>query len=117
MRTALRSASRRLCSRAAALFDSAAYRPTRLPITEARTLPGHVFHSQRWHAAEVSNLLTPSWVLAGRADELSKPGSFMRLELPSDASVLIVRGKDMRVRKIAWAICTRMVMASNKVKW
>eukprot|EP00966_Prymnesium_polylepis_P148199 3423448-Prymnesium_polylepis.1 len=55
----------------------------------ARTLPAHVFHNKTWHAAEVQRLLEPSWVLAGRKDELDQPGSFMRLDLPGGASTVI----------------------------
>lgn len=82
-------------------FNSAAFTATRLPLAEARTLPGHVFHSKKWYAAEVKHLLTPSWVLAGRADEITAPGSFIRVDLPDGASALVVRGKDGVIR--AWA--------------
>lgn len=82
-------------------FNGAAFTATRLPLAEARTLPGHVFHSKQWYAAEVKHLLTPSWVLAGRADEITAPGSYIRVDMPDKTSALVVRGKDGRIR--AWA--------------
>lgn len=100
----LAAASRHLAS-AAALFDHALYRATRQPLAQARTLPGHVYGSEAWHAAEVQHLFGPSWMLAGRADELPDPGSFLRFDLPDGTSALIVRGRDDQIR--AWAnVCT-----------
>lgn len=32
---------------------------TRLPLSKARSLPGHVHHSKQWYAAELKHLLTP----------------------------------------------------------
>ena len=83
------------------LFDAAKYQTTRLPLEAARTLPSHVFHSAEWNAAEVRHLLTPTWTLVGRVDELPHAGSFMRLDVPGGASSIIVRGKDKQIR--AWA--------------
>lgn len=101
----MRSFLRRLHSGNAAtrspLFDAARYSLTRQPIQTARTLPSHVFHNEAWHDAEVRHLLGSSWIMAGRADELPRPGSFMRLDIPGGASAIIVRGKDSVVR--AWA--------------
>jgi len=87
------------------LFDPAVYLPTRAQLDKARTLPGELFHSERWYNEEVKHLLGPSWVLAGRKEEVNKPGSFIRIDLPGGASALVVRGKDNEIR--AWAnICT-----------
>ena len=89
----------------ACLFDPATYQQTRLPLAQARCLPGHVYHNQQWYAAEVEHLLRPSWMLVGRADELPHSGSFMRLDLPGGDSSIIVRGKDQQIRAFA-NVCT-----------
>lgn len=87
------------------VFDSSRFQATRQPLDTARTLPGYVFSSSAWHEKELSNLLTPNWVLAGRADELQQPGSFMKMDMPSGASALLVRSKDNSIK--AWAnVCT-----------
>ena len=98
-RGARRSASRYALT--GPLFETATYRGTFLPFPEARSLPGHVYHDPDWHAAELRRLLQPSWVLAGRVDELKRPGSYMTLSLPGAGSAIIVKGKDGQVR--AWA--------------
>lgn len=71
----------------------------------ARTLPGHVFYDEDWYHEEVKHLLEPSWILAGRAEELPMPGSYLKLDMPGGASAIVVRGKDHKIR--AWAnVCT-----------
>ena len=87
------------------LFDASRFAATRLPLSAARTMPGHVFRSKAWYNAEVKNLLAPSWVLAGRADELEQKGSFIKMDMPGGASALIVRGKDDNIRAFA-NVCT-----------
>lgn len=83
------------------LFDVIDYHETRRPIASARTLPGHLFSNDEWYKAEVRLLLRPAWTLAGRADEIVKPGSYLRVCLPDRSSAIIVRGKDNQIR--AWA--------------
>jgi len=87
------------------LFDMIDYHETRRPIASARTLPGHLFSNHEWYKAEVRLLLRPAWTLAGRADEIVKPGSYLRVCLPDRSSAIVVRGKDNQIR--AWAnVCT-----------
>ena len=104
--------ARRLSS---SLFSAPAYQATRRPLAEARTLPGHVYHDPVWYKSEVKHLLAPSWVLAGRAEEMPESGSFLRLDLPGAASTLLVRGKDKRIR--AWAnVCTHRGAALTRAE-
>lgn len=98
-------AARCISSASRKLFDRSTYLESHRPLAEARTLPGHVFHNREWYEAELKHCISPSWVLAGRAEEISEPGSFLRLDLPGKGSALIVRGKDGQIR--AWAnLCT-----------
>lgn len=66
-------------------------------LTGSKSHPPQTYWSLEWHAKEVSNLLEPSWVLAGTQDEVPNAGDYLRLELPGGSSALVVRGKDGKV--------------------
>jgi len=62
-----------------------------------KTLPGHAYHSQETWALDKERVFYRSWIYAGRAERVEKPGAWLRVEV-ADESVLLVRGKDEQLR-------------------
>jgi glycine betaine catabolism A len=67
------------------------------PFYEARTLPGSAYHSDEVLAWEREHFFAPSWVCAGRADELAEPGSQRAVEA-GGTGILLIRGEDNQLR-------------------
>ena len=65
--------------------------------TGCATLPGAAYHSDETWAVDREKVFFKHWVYAGRAERLAKPGAWMRVEVAGE-SVLLVRGKDDRIR-------------------
>jgi Rieske 2Fe-2S family protein len=64
---------------------------------EARTLPAEAYLSADVLAWERRHLFEASWVCAGRADRLSRPGDQLAVRV-GDEGVLLVRGGDRSLR-------------------
>jgi phenylpropionate dioxygenase-like ring-hydroxylating dioxygenase large terminal subunit len=68
-----------------------------LSYERAWSMPRAFYTDPRVLALEVENLFLREWVCVGRAEEVSQPGDFMVFQL-CDESVVIVRGRDGKVR-------------------
>ena len=67
-------------------------------VSEIReTLPGAAYHSPETYALDTERVFYRNWVYVGRAERVPRPGSWIRVEI-ADESILLVRGKDDRVR-------------------
>ena len=62
-----------------------------------QTLPGTAYHSAETYALDKERVFYRNWIYVGRAERVARPGAWMRVEI-ADESVLVVRGKDERVR-------------------
>ena len=85
------------------LLSSAPYRDIRKPVTEAATLPPHCYTAQDWYDAEVDRMWRHSWLLAGRVEEVAKPGDYHCIELFSEP--LIMARADDGVVRVFSAVC------------
>src|SRR3954452_5131957 len=61
------------------------------------TLPGAAYHSDESYELDREAIFFKRWMYAGRAERLAQPGSWMRVDIAGE-SLLLVRGKDDRVR-------------------
>jgi len=66
-------------------------------VERATTLPGEFYTSDAIFAREQERIFSRRWLCAGRADALSGPGDFVRLEVGRE-SLLLVRGRDRKAR-------------------
>ena len=62
-----------------------------------RTLPGVAYHSDETYAVDKERVFYRNWVYVGRTERVSKPGTWLRVEI-ADESILVVRGKDDELR-------------------
>jgi len=89
------------------LFEPTNYAATRLPLSEACTLPSHVYNSKEWHDREITHVFARNWTIVGRADEIRKPGSYIALDIPGIGPAFVIRGKDKQVRAMTNVCCHR----------
>ncbi|MBU6266300.1 MAG: aromatic ring-hydroxylating dioxygenase subunit alpha [Sphingomonadales bacterium] len=62
-------------------------------------IPAHVYYDAEWYELERKAIFMREWLEVGHMCELPQPGSWIRRELEfANASILIVRGKDDKVR-------------------
>lgn len=85
------------------LLSPGAYADVRKQVTEAATLPPHCYIGQDWYDAEVERMWRRSWLLAGRVEEVAKPGDYHCIELVGEP-LIMVRGEDGAVRVFS-AVC------------
>ena len=69
----------------------------RKPLEQASWLPAHAYNKPEVWRQEVERVLRPQWLVACRADQVAKPGSFITKEI-GGARVLVVRGADGVIR-------------------
>jgi Rieske 2Fe-2S family protein len=62
-----------------------------------KTLPGVAYHSAETYAVDTERVFYRNWVYVGRAERVARPGAWLRVEI-ADESILVVRGKDERLR-------------------
>ncbi len=62
-----------------------------------KTLPGAAYHSAETYAVDTERVFYRNWVYVGRAERIPRPGAWIRVEV-ADESILVVRGKDDRIR-------------------
>ena len=55
---------------------------------EWRTLPPHAYHSEEIFELEKEKIFRAGWVLIGRADQVSTPGSYMSVDVVGDPLVM-----------------------------
>jgi len=85
------------------LLSPRAYADVRKQVTEAATLPPHCYTGQDWYDAEVGRMWRRTWLLAGRVEEVAKPGDYHCIELVGEP-LIMVRGEDGAVRVFS-AVC------------
>jgi len=61
------------------------------------TLPAAAYTDQAWFAREMEHIFATMWIAAGRTEELSSPGQFVRRDV-AGASILVVRAADGVIR-------------------
>jgi choline monooxygenase len=66
-----------------------AFDPT-LPLSHARTIPSAWYFDPDIYAAEQRHVFGGNWVMAGRSEQVQKPGSFLTIEIAGEP-VLVVR--------------------------
>lgn len=69
----------------------------RRPVLEASTLPAFCYTSPAWFEAEVEGLFLKEWLFVGRAEEVPRPGDYLRVDVVGQP-LLLVRGADDRPR-------------------
>ena len=62
-----------------------------------KTLPGPAYHSEETYLLDQERVFYRNWIYVGRAERVPTPGSWLRVEICGE-SVLVVRGKDERIR-------------------
>ena len=67
------------------------------PTAIRTTLPGTAYHSDETWALDKERVFYRNWVYVGRTERVSKPGTWLRVEI-ADESILVVRGKDDELR-------------------
>lgn len=67
------------------------------PLAEASTIPAPWYRDERIEALERDRVFGGNWVVAGRADQVSRPGDYFTIELAGEP-LLIVRGADSQLR-------------------
>ncbi|MDE0044486.1 MAG: aromatic ring-hydroxylating dioxygenase subunit alpha [bacterium] len=82
------------------LFDPHRYEATRRPLLEAETLPGECYTSEDFFRREVKTIFMKCWNFIGREDRVPEPGCYFSLDFVG-VPVVIVRGRDSRVRAFA----------------
>jgi Rieske 2Fe-2S family protein len=65
--------------------------------TIRNTLPGAAYHSDETWAVDKDRVFYRNWIYVGRAERVARPGAWLRVEI-ADESILVVRGKDDRIR-------------------
>ena len=82
------------------IFDPTHYEDVRRPLLDAVSLPPWCYTSDAFYRREVDAILTRSWNLVGRVDEIPNPGDYRVFDL-CGRSAIVVRGDDGEVRALA----------------
>ncbi|HEX9426800.1 MAG TPA: aromatic ring-hydroxylating dioxygenase subunit alpha [Candidatus Polarisedimenticolia bacterium] len=62
----------------------------RLPLQEASTLPGRMYHDPAIYAEEIRKIFSQMWLCVGREEDIAKPGDYLTRSI-GDESVIIMR--------------------------
>jgi choline monooxygenase len=65
-----------------------------LPLSEASTIPADWYTDARVLDLEQRSVFSRAWLVAGRVDQLTRPGQYITLDTPSGEPVVLVRGTD-----------------------
>ena len=68
------------------------------PLTEAATIPSAWYTDPEVLALEQRTVFSRSWLVAGRAAQLQRPGQFVAIDMPTGEPVVVVRGDDNLLR-------------------
>src|SRR5258706_353065 len=68
----------------------------RLPLEEATTLPGRLYHDPAIHQRELRDIFSKMWLCVGREEDIEKPGDFLTRTVGRE-SVIVVRDADGRI--------------------
>ena len=69
--------------------DPAQYAATRLPVDEASTLPGAVYHDRAFFDLERTNVWQSSWVAAAELADVAEPGDMLPVTVGGAPVVLV----------------------------
>jgi phenylpropionate dioxygenase-like ring-hydroxylating dioxygenase large terminal subunit len=83
------------------LFNARHYRRVRLPLDRAETLPRWCYADPAWHAREVERIFLRLWNFVGRVDEVPNAGDFKCVDDLPGGPIVLVRGRDGRIRAFA----------------
>jgi len=72
------------------------YNPT-APLDRACTIPSSWYTDERIFQLEQQTVFSRSWHVAGRIDQLTKPGDYVTSEI-ADEPIVVVRGSDDQIR-------------------
>ncbi|MEM7543883.1 MAG: SRPBCC family protein [Pseudomonadota bacterium] len=62
-------------------------------------IPTDIYHDPDYYARELEAIFRRTWMCAGRVEQINKVGDFFLKKIPTfDMSILVVRGKDRKVR-------------------
>src|SRR5262245_39744683 len=62
----------------------------RLPLEEATTLPGRLYHDPEIHRRELRDIFSRMWLCVGREEDVGRPGDFLTRTVGPE-SVIVVR--------------------------
>ena len=79
------------------------YEPTRLPIDEASTLPGEVYHNATFHKLEQARVFKSSWVAVAELADVKNPGDVAPAEV---AGMPIVIANDKGTIRAFHNVCS-----------
>jgi len=82
------------------VFSEADIASVRKPLEQATVIPTFCYSDPSYHEQEVENVLMRSWLPAGRIDQVANPGDYFTRSFFGE-SVIIVRGKDDKVRALS----------------
>jgi phenylpropionate dioxygenase-like ring-hydroxylating dioxygenase large terminal subunit len=68
----------------------------RLPLEEATTLPGRLYHDPEIHRRELRDIFSTMWLCVGREEDVERPGDFLTRTVGPE-SVIVVRDADGRI--------------------
>ncbi|MAM12797.1 MAG: (2Fe-2S)-binding protein [Rhizobiaceae bacterium] len=70
------------------------------PFDQAQAMPVSAYTSEDFLALEQSEIFAKSWLCAGRADALSKPGDYMTIEI-SGEPIIVLRDREGDLRALS----------------
>src|SRR5947208_3522704 len=68
----------------------------RLPLEEATTLPGRLYHDPAIHQRELRDIFAKMWLCVGREEDVERPGDFLTRTVGRE-SVIVVRDAGGRI--------------------
>ncbi len=82
------------------LFNPSHYAGVRKPLLQAETMPTWCYTSDAFYKREVERIWRKAWNFLGHVDQVARPGDYVSLEF-AGVPLIIVRGKDMKIRAFA----------------
>jgi choline monooxygenase len=80
------------------LHDIIAAYQRNAPLNEASTIPAEWYTDPRVLDLERATVFSRSWQVAGRTDQLQRPGQYVSCETPAGEPIVLVRGSDAVLR-------------------
>ena len=74
-------------------FSQKELAPTRLPVEEARHLPGYYYTSQDIYEMEIEKLFMRDWLMIARIEEFAEPGDYMTTEILGEPIIVCLNAQ------------------------
>ncbi|MEA2402594.1 MAG: hypothetical protein QOK00_2997 [Thermoleophilaceae bacterium] len=74
-----------------------------LDLTESKTLPRECYVDPEWYEFEKEAIFARQWLCVGRADQVKKPGDYIRIDV-ADEPLIVIRDYDNDIRVLS-AVC------------